>query len=169
MKALLIQIVFGYFLSSRMVLACQSLPNDLFEYMDSLEISYTQINKQDLDPFVFEFTKNKDVQIVDDFDGDGQVDFALLLKTQQSHISIVVFLRRGNSFIHKTILTTGYDENLKSNKVAVDMVPLSGTIEGVDETIELIRTGIYAATLWSPVNSVHYWKDDEFVSLPLSD
>lgn len=169
MKLLPIKIFFGCLLFFNPASASQALPDDLITYMDSLDISYTPIDDKDLSPSTRIYGEPY-VRITDDFDGDDRVDYALLVNSRKSYISVVIFLRRGVGFTHEVIYDANFYHFFDNSNIDVTMSPVKkGNVNGAEGTLNLKHTGIYIAEEGMPTSSVYYWDGDRFARFWISD
>ena len=166
----------GLFFSS-VASACSPLPSDLQAYMKSLDVQYTPIDKKNLDPGILSVYEDAEVCIVDDFDGDGRTDHAVLLNSQETRFSVIAFLRREPGYVHKVLYDADYMQFFDPENIQVIMAPASGRIETVVagesdveiKPVQLKRTGIVLSEWMGAITKLHYWKDSEYVQAHLSD
>ena len=165
------------FIFSNMALACPPLPGDLTAYMQSLDVRYSLIDKKNLHSQVKFVYEDAVVCIVDDFDGDGRTDYALAVTDpnpprydfQKANVKIIVFFRKESGYAHKVLPYRILFDLPDPNEIGLIMIPVTGEFEALDETIQLQNTGIQLQWLYIPVSYVFYWKDDNFVQVPISD
>lgn len=153
------------------VLASMKLPGDLSTYLESLEIKYMPLEHSALAKEVagYSYGDYSQTQITDDFDGDNRDDYALIMNSRGTVVSIVVFLRRGNSYTHRVLDVQDYGKIYDETSIQVIMIRKTKKVVGVDGPLELENTGIYVSCNLCPVGSVYYWADGDFVSYAISD
>jgi hypothetical protein len=171
MKSLGIIIFIGCLLLPNLARAEESLPRDLIAYMNSLDIKYRPFDKSDLSVEIqdFIFHAEPEVQITNDFDGDNRDDYALLVNSRDTYVSIIVFLRRGDSFEHQVIKDFNYGRYYDERNIKVIMIPMPKSIEGISGVLELKNGGIYVSCAWCSTGSVYYWNNGNFDRFPISD
>ena len=173
MKLLGIIILIGCLLSPNLANAEKSLPCDLIAYMNSLDIKYEPIDKSDLSKDVLDFYTYKhlkpEAQIINDFDGDSRDDYALLVNNRDVYVSVVVFLKRDDSYTHRVIMDMGYGENHDKNDIKMVMIPVAESIKGIEGTLELKHGGVYVQCAYCPGSAVYYWDEGNFAIFPTSD
>ena len=166
-------ILIVFLLSPNLAIAAESLPYELIAYMKSLDIKYEPIDKSDLSEDMIDDYKSlqskPEVQIVNDFDGDGRVDYALLLSNRDIYVSVVVFLDRGDSYTHRVIRDMTYRKNHDKTNIRMIMSPVAGSVKGIEGTLELENGGIYVTCYYCPGSAVYYWDEGDFSLLPTSD
>ena len=173
MKLSGIIIFIGCLLSPNLAIAEKSLPCALIAYMNSLDIKYEPIDKSDLSEDMLDDYKNlqskPEVQIVNDFDGDGRDDYALLLNNRDIFVSVVVFLNRGDSYTHRVIRDMTYRKNHDKTNIRMIMSPVAGSVKGIEGALELENGGIYVTCYYCPGSAVYYWEKGDFAIFPTSD
>ncbi len=163
----LILVTIGSFLSN-LVLAHQPLPSDLAAYFQSLDVSYSIIEKNKLGPQVLR-NENADVCIKADFDGNGMTDYALAVYDEKDKVTVVVFLKKKSGYIHEVLPIENYYDYPDPNQIKLEMFPATGEIETLEDTLNLEYTGIGISWFDSPTSGVYYWKDSEFVKAWTAD
>lgn len=172
-----LRIIFVCVMFSDVALACPPLPDELTAYMQSLDVRYSLIDKENLHPQVKLAYEDAIVCVVDDFDGDGRTDYALavtdpnppLYDFQKANVKIIVFFGKLSGYVHKILPYHIYFDLPDPNEIGLIMIPVTGEFEALDETIQLKNTGIQLQWLYIPVSYVFYWKDSDFVQVQISD
>jgi hypothetical protein len=169
MRAIGFILLFGIILFARGATAGQTLPYDLKDYMNSLSTTYIPINQADLLEQLLIYEKIT-TQIINDFDGDGRTDYALLVNNFHTYVSVVVFLKRDQGYSHYVLDEKDYHHNFDVHNVEAVMIPVAqGEIKGVEKSYTLNQPGIYVSWYLSPTSSVYYWDEDKFVRFATSD
>jgi len=153
------------------VLASMKLPSDLLVYLDSLEIKYMPLEHSALSKEVagYSYGEYSQTQIVNDFDGDSRDDYALLVNNRGTIVSVVVFLKREDSYTHRVIMDMYYGENHDKNDIKMIMIPVAESVKGIEGTLELENGGLYVKCAYCPGSAVYYWDEGNFAIFPTSD
>ena len=169
MRTVRFTLLLGIVIFSKATIADQSLPRDLENYMNSLSTTYIPISQADLleNLLIYE---NITTQIVNDFDGDGRSDYALLVNNFHTYVSVVVFLKRDQGYSHYVLDEKNYHDDFDLHNVEGIMIPVAvGEIKGVERTLTLNRPGIYVSWYLVPTSAVYYWDKGKFVRFATSD
>jgi len=169
MLLLRISLLFGALLSSGFVFGYQGIPADLISYMDQLDVDYIPLKKSDLDESAAFFGDDVDVQIFADFDGDTRKDYALLVSSEETYVSLVVFLQRESGFIHSVLKKENYGAYFERGKVWTFIKPVHDVVKGLDGDIPLDNPGIEIMQTLGNKSKAFYWKNDGFTSVRTSD
>ncbi len=152
------KLIAGIALLASLPTVCQALPDELIEYLQSLDVEYRPIERNRLLPEFLAAAPRGDTQLMGDFNGDHIIDIALLATNRGTYVSLLVFLRSKNGFDHYVLFDRNYAQYYDENRIEEAIYPVIGEIRGPDETLELQYLGIYSAAK----RDVFYWRNNEF-------
>lgn len=97
-----------------------------------------------------------------DFNGDGQIDYALILQKENFECDIFVFFRTDNGF-HHYLIHKFYLVNSKINVII--SIEKKGKWDIIDRTIDVINNAIIVNMIAESLSVAYYWNGNEFVKL----
>ena len=160
MKPPRIKTFLGCLLFFNLASASDELPAELITYIESLDISYMLIERKDLHPKFLDKPRKGDTRLVGDFNGDSQIDYALLLKNRNTYVSLIVFIGGEDGFSHHILDDNNYSQYFDENKIAEALYPEDGDdVIGPYETLKLEHLASYSS---AGRGAYYIWRDNKF-------
>jgi hypothetical protein len=95
-----------------------------------------------------------------DFNGDKEIDYAILLRDDSNRISLVVFKVIKNAVSHIVIENLGvWEDNLPELRIEVEP---KGIWEAIDEKIKVYHDGVSLTNEKESLTFAYYWKNNRF-------
>ena len=94
-----------------------------------------------------------------DFNGDGKIDYALLLKSQKE-LFLYAFLSQDKTYIK--ILVDKFDPINNGVEVIIAVEP-KGTWEAAEDSIAVLNDGIAVELIEESLNWSYYFNDSKFI------
>lgn len=145
--------------------SCQTFPTELTEYVNSLEVSYVKIHREDLQPHLRAEPNPGSTAVVADFNGDRLNDYALLVKNRGTYVSLLAFIREGDGFSHHVLYDHNYGIYFDEHQIEEAIFLKEGVVNGPDETLNLKYPAIYS----SAKRDLFYWDNGKFIRFLTED